>query len=73
MQNRLLKLRSIGADDRLSCSNCSELAPLTRRSDPDYNLRYLRYERQIFTCSACGHQIERIVDVDGYPAGLTPP
>jgi DNA-directed RNA polymerase subunit RPC12/RpoP len=66
MQNQQRKLRRFGADDGLSCPNCSKLTFLTRRSpDSDYNVRYLRYERQIFTCSACDHQIERIVDIDG--------
>jgi hypothetical protein len=69
MQNQQRKPRSFGADDRLSCPNCSKLTSLTRRPDPDYNLRYLRYERQIFTCQACSHQIERIVDIDGNPPG----
>ena len=36
---------------------------LTRRPDPDYNLRHLRYERRVFTCPACGQQTERIVEV----------
>ena len=39
--------------------------PETKRPDPDYNLRYLRYERRVFTCPACGQQTERIVEVAG--------
>jgi hypothetical protein len=38
---------------------------LSRRGpEADY---HLDYERQIFTCRACGHQIERVVNVDGNP------
>jgi hypothetical protein len=59
------KPRSFGADDRLACPNCSKPTALTRRGpDADYDLDY---ERQIFTCHACGHQIERVVNVDGNP------
>ena len=59
------KPRSFGADDKLACPNCSKPTSLTRRSpDTDYDLDC---ERQIFTCRACGHQIERVVNVDGNP------
>ena len=47
-----------------SCPNCGKLTSPTKRS-PDYNLRYLRYERQVFTCPACGEQTVRIMEVDG--------
>jgi RNase P subunit RPR2 len=65
MQNQQRRLASFRADYRPpSCPNCSKLTSPTKRS-PDYNLRYLRYERQVFTCPACGQQTERITDVDG--------
>jgi predicted RNA-binding Zn-ribbon protein involved in translation (DUF1610 family) len=65
MQNQQRKPQSFGDDDRPSCPNCGKLTVLTRRPDPDYNLRYLRYERRVFTCPTCGQQTERIVEVDG--------
>ena len=46
------------------CTNCGKLTSPTKRS-PDYNLRYLRYERQVFTCPSCGEQTVRIMEVDG--------
>jgi hypothetical protein len=65
MPYQQLKPRSFGADDKLACPNCSKPTSLTRRGpDADYDLDY---ERQIFTCRACGHQIERVVNVDGNP------
>jgi hypothetical protein len=49
--------------DRPVCPYCGEPAYLTRRSPhPDHDLRY---ELQIFTCTACNHTIERIVDANG--------
>jgi DNA-directed RNA polymerase subunit RPC12/RpoP len=57
------KPRSFGADDRLACPNCSKAMFLSRRG-PDVD-----YERQIFTCLACDHRIERIADADGNPPG----
>jgi hypothetical protein len=49
--------------DRPVCPYCGERAYLTRRSPhPDHDLRY---ELQIFTCTACNHTIERIVDANG--------
>jgi predicted RNA-binding Zn-ribbon protein involved in translation (DUF1610 family) len=65
MQKQQRKLQSFGDDDRPSCPNCGKLTALTKRPDPDYNLRYLRYERRVFTCPACGQQTERIVEVAG--------
>ena len=60
---RQRKLGNFGADDRLACPNCGKSMAVTRRSpDADFGLRY---ERQIFTCRACRHQIERTVDADG--------
>jgi hypothetical protein len=51
--------------DRPVCPFCGEQAYLTRRSPhPDHDFRY---ELQIFTCSACDHTIERIVDANGSP------
>ncbi len=51
------------AIDRPICPHCGEAAYLTRRSPhPDHELRY---ELQIFTCTACNHTIERIVDANG--------
>jgi hypothetical protein len=51
--------------DRPTCPHCGERAYLTRRTPhPDHDLRY---ELQIFTCSACDHTIERIVDANGNP------
>jgi hypothetical protein len=55
--------RSYGTDDRPACPNCSQPTSLTRRGpDGDYDLNY---ERQQFTCRACDHRIERVVDADG--------
>jgi transcription elongation factor Elf1 len=65
MPYQQLKPRSFGADDKLACPNCSKPTSLTRRGpEADY---HLDYERQIFTCRACGQQIERVVNVDGNP------
>ena len=56
------KPRNFGVADRLPCLNCGDHMSLTRRGpDPDD----LNCERQTFTCRACHHQIERIVDADG--------
>jgi hypothetical protein len=56
---------SFGVIDRPECPYCGERAFLTRRSPhPDHDLRY---ELQVFTCSACNHTIERIVDANGNP------
>jgi predicted RNA-binding Zn-ribbon protein involved in translation (DUF1610 family) len=64
MQNQP-RLASFRADYKpLSCPNCGKLTSPTRRS-PDYNLRYLRYERQVFACPACGEQTVRIKGIDG--------
>ena len=46
-----------------ACPNCGKLTSSTRRS-PDYNRRYLRDERQVFTCPTCGEQTVRIMEVD---------
>jgi hypothetical protein len=60
------KPRSYGADDKLTCPNCKGLMSLSRRGpDGDYDRDY---ERQHFTCRACDHCIERIVDATGNPA-----
>ena len=56
------KLRSFGVNDKPACMNCSKPMSLTRRS-PDAD--DLNYARQTFTCQACDHLIERIVDTDG--------
>jgi hypothetical protein len=54
---------SFDAIDRPACPYCGALAYLTRRSPhPDHDLRY---ELQVFSCSACDHTIERIVDTNG--------
>jgi hypothetical protein len=56
---------TFGVTDRPACPNCGERPFLTRRSPhPDHDLRY---EQQIFTCSACDHTLERIVDANGNP------
>ena len=56
---------SFGVIDRPACPYCGERTSLTRRSPhPDHDLRY---ELQIFTCSACDHTIDRIVDANGRP------
>jgi ribosomal protein L37AE/L43A len=65
MSNQQLQSLSFGAIDRPACPHCGKQAYLTRRSPhPDHDLRY---ELQIFTCSACDRTIERIVDGDGNP------
>src|SRR6516165_10873072 len=54
---------SFDAIDRPACPYCGALDYLTRRSPhPDHDLRY---ELQVFSCSACDHTIERIVDANG--------
>jgi hypothetical protein len=56
---------TFGVTDRPACPNCGERPYLTRRSPhPDHDLRY---ELQIFTCSACDQTLERIVDANGNP------
>jgi transcription elongation factor Elf1 len=57
--------RSFGVDDNLTCPRCGKLMGLTRRG-PNSQLG-ASYERQIFTCRECGHDVERTVDVDGRP------
>jgi hypothetical protein len=65
MSNQQQQSLSFGVIDRPACPHCGERAYLTRRSPhPDHDLRY---ELQIFTCSACDHTIERIVDANGNP------
>jgi uncharacterized protein YbaR (Trm112 family) len=61
------KPRNFGVDDRLACPNCRHHMSLTRRSPDDADLEY---ERQTFTCHACDHLIERIVDAAGNPPAL---
>ena len=56
------KPRDFGVADRLPCPNCGDHMSLTRRGP---HADHLDYERQTFTCRACDHQIERIVDADG--------
>lgn len=61
--------RSFGVGDKPRCPNCAEPMFLTRRSPAaDYALQY---ERQKFTCPACDHEIERVVDAEGKPMPLT--
>jgi hypothetical protein len=56
---------SFDTNHRPTCPHCGARAYLTRRTPhPDHDLRY---ELQIFTCSACDHTIERIVDANGNP------
>jgi hypothetical protein len=63
--NQQLQSLSFDAVDRPACPYCGERMYLTRRTPhPDHDLRY---ELQIFTCSACDHTIERIVDANGNP------
>jgi hypothetical protein len=65
MSNQQQQSLSFGVIDRPECPYCGERAYLTRRSPhPDHDLRY---ELQVFTCSACDHTIERIVDANGNP------
>ena len=65
MENR--KPKGIDGEQGPSCPNCGKLTSLTKRPEPDYDLRYLSYQRQVFTCPACGQQTERILNVDGHP------
>ncbi len=66
------KPRSFGADNTLICPNCNERMSLTRRGPAD--AKDLEHERQIFTCAACDHQIERIVNAIGdIPTSSAPP
>jgi hypothetical protein len=65
MSNQQQQSLSFDVIDRPECPHCGERAYLTRRSPhPDHDFRY---ELQIFTCSACEHTIERIVDANGNP------
>ena len=58
MSNEQEQSLSFGVIDRPEC----------RSPHPDHDLRY---ELQVFTCSACDHTIERIVDANGnFPAEL---
>jgi hypothetical protein len=57
--------RSFGVDDQLVCPQCGKLMGLTRRG-PNTQLG-ASYERQIFTCRECAHEIERTVDAKGKP------
>jgi hypothetical protein len=71
MANRQRQTKSLGEDQAPPCPNCRKPTSLTRRPEPDYNIRYLGYERQVFTCPACGQQTERIVDASGHPDHAT--
>jgi ribosomal protein S27AE len=60
--------RQFGVDDRPRCPNCSELTFLSRRSPAGRHA--LEYERQRFTCPACGLELERVVDAEGFGVEL---
>ena len=55
--------KATGEERAPSCPNCGKLTSVTKRPEPDYNRRYLSYEREVFTCPACGQQTERILDL----------
>ena len=57
--------KATGEERAPSCPNCGKLTSITKRPEPDYNRRYLSYEREVFTCPACGQQTERILDIKG--------
>jgi hypothetical protein len=57
-----------GVDDKPCCPNCGELTFLSRRSPAGQHA--LEYERQRFTCPACGMELERVVDADGFGVAL---
>jgi predicted RNA-binding Zn-ribbon protein involved in translation (DUF1610 family) len=57
--------KATGEERAPSCPNCGTLTSVTKRPEPDYNRRYLSYEREVFTCPACGQQTERILDIKG--------
>jgi len=58
--------RHFGVDDKPRCPNCSELTFLSRRSPAGQH----EYERQRFTCPACGLELERVVDANGFGVAL---
>ena len=60
--------RDFGVDDKPRCPNCGELTFLSRRSPAGQHT--LEYERQRFTCPACGLELERVVDADGFGVAL---
>jgi hypothetical protein len=66
MENRQRQSRGSGEEQAPLCPNCRKLTYLTKRPEPDYNIRYLSYHRQVFTCPACGQQTERILAADGH-------
>ena len=63
MFDRLHKWRTFGVDDKLPCPTCGKPMSLTRRAPDDGH--DLQYERQTFTCFACDHETERVVDAEG--------
>jgi predicted RNA-binding Zn-ribbon protein involved in translation (DUF1610 family) len=60
--------RHFGVDDKPCCPNCGELTFLSRRSPAGQHA--LEYERQWFTCPACGLELERVVDAEGFGVEL---
>jgi ribosomal protein S14 len=62
MIDQLEKPRNFGVHHKPPCANCGQPTSLIRRSPSDFDRRY---ERQIFACFKCGHEIERVVDVEG--------
>jgi hypothetical protein len=57
--------REFGVDDKPSCVNCKGRMSLTRRT-PDAN-HGLDHELQFFSCRACDHSMERVVNAAGNP------
>ena len=60
--------RDFGVDDKPRCPNCGALTFLSRRSPAGQHA--LEYERQRFTCSNCGLELERVVDAAGFSVEL---
>jgi hypothetical protein len=62
---RLNSTGSFGSNDRPICPECGAAMHLIRRGPhPTFGRSW---ERQIFACSKCLHEIERSADIDGQP------
>lgn len=57
--------RSFGAGDQPVCPRCGKTMSLSRRTP--HSEHGQSYERQTFTCRACGYDIERSADKRGMP------
>ena len=53
-----------------ACQNCGKRMRIVRRGPRYDHSGY--YERQVFTCGSCDHQVERNINTDGTPRERPP-